>query len=243
MFFRRESGIVMDYREQLISMVKEAENLPKSELEQVPGTDMWVKKGSVAKLFSSVKEDIKDESEEYYNAKAYEIFAANKDNIAKLERFNKNLESINANYEKLSKQLAKLQGKIESVDKDKLDKIMSDIREYAENRDILTGFIVDLARNEINANFVKAINEQMESIRNAFLTSPRGTEIGYGDNGLSILAGDKPEYDSLIGLLRLMNTIDSNERIVSVDGIMCVSASKVEEAKELLSLLGMPFKN
>lgn len=225
----------MDYREQLISMVKEAENLPKSELEQVPGTDMWVKKGSVAKLFSSVKEDIKDESEEYYNAKAYEIFAANKDNIAKLERFNKNLESINANYEKLSKQLAKLQGKIESVDKDKLDKIMSDIREYAENRDILTGFIVDLARNEINANFVKAINEQMESIRNAFLTSPRGTEIGYGDNGLSILAGDKPEYDSLIGLLRLMNTIDSNERIVSVDGIMCVSASKVEEAKELLS--------
>lgn len=225
----------MDYKEQLISMVKEAENLPKSELEQVPGTDLWVKKGEVAKLFSSVQEEIKDESEEYYNAKAYEIYKANEDNIAKFERFNKNLDSINANYEKLSKQLAKLQGKVDAVDKEKLDKIMHDIREYAENRDILTNIIVDLVKNEINANFVKAINEQMEDIRNSFLTSPRGTEIGYGDNGLSILASDKPEYDSLIGLLRLMNTIDTNEKIVSVDGVMCVNASKVEEARKLLS--------
>lgn len=225
----------MDYKEQLISMIKAAANLPKSELEQVPGTDLWVKKGEVAKLFSSVKEDIKDESEEYYNAKAYEIYKANEDNIAKFERFNKNLDSINANYEKLSKQLAKLQGKVDAVDKEKLDKIMHDIREYAENRDILTNTIIDLVKNEINANFVKAINEQMEDIRNSFLTSPRGTEIGYGDNGLSILASDKPEYDSLIGLLRLMNTIDTNEKIVSVDGVMCVNSSQVEEAKKLLS--------
>lgn len=225
----------MDYKEQLISMVKAAANLPKSELEQVPGTDLWVKRGEVAKLFSSIQEEIKDESEEYYNAKAYEIYKANEDNIAKFERFNKNLDSINANYEKLSKQLAKLQGKVDAVDKEKLDKIMHDIREYAENRDILTNIIVDLVKNEINANFVKAINEQMEDIRNSFLTSPRGTEIGYGDNGLSILASDKPEYDSLIGLLRLMNTIDTNEKIVSVDGVMCVNASKVEEARKLLS--------
>jgi len=225
----------MDYKEQLKSLLKEAENLTESELEQVPGTDLWVKKGEVAKLFSSVEQEIKEEQEQYYNTKANEILTTNQDKIAKLERFNKNLDNINANYEKLTQQLAKLQGKVESIDSERLDKITHDVREYAENRDILIGFIADLAKNEINANFVEAIKEQMDRIRNDFLISPKGTKIGYGDNGLSILASDKPEYDSLIGLLRLMNTMDTKKRIVAVDGIICVNESQVEDAKRLLS--------
>jgi len=125
----------MDYKEQLKSLLKEAENLTESELEQVPGTDLWVKKGEVAKLFSSVEQEIKEEQEQYYNTKANEILTTNQDKIAKLERFNKNLDNINANYEKLTQQLAKLQGKVESIDSERLDKITHDVREYAENRD------------------------------------------------------------------------------------------------------------
>lgn len=225
----------MDYRETLMEMVREARNLPREELEPVPGTNpvIMVKKGRVAELFSSVQNDIELESEEYYNAKAAEIALANKDAMERLRKVSENLTTINTNYDKLTNQLLELQ-KRGTTDKESLDKLIKDIGDYADYKVRATNIIIDI-KNEVNANFVSAIREQMEDIRNSFLTSPRGTEVGYGDNGLSILASDKPEYDSLIGLLRLMNEINQDEEIVNVDGIMCVNKSQVEKAHELLA--------
>lgn len=225
----------MDYRETLMEMVREARNLPREELEPVPGTNpvIMVKKGRVAELFSSVQNDIELESEEYYNAKAAEIALANKDAMERLRKVSENLTTINTNYDKLTNQLLELQ-KRGTTDKESLDKLIKDIGDYADYKVRATNIIIDI-KNEVNANFVSAIREQMDGIRNSFLTSPRGTEVGYGDNGLSILASDKPEYDSLIGLLRLMNEINQDEEIVNVDGIMCVNKSQVEKAHELLS--------
>ncbi len=248
----------MNYRTQLINMVNEARNLPASELDLVPGTSIYVKKGRVKEfesnayfyckeinndmvdeasyledVYKAIERAISLEAEEYYNAKATEIALANKDNVDKLDNLNASLINISANYEKLSKQFMELQNKAGSLDKDRFNKVTDDLKKYAENRDHLYNKIIEI-KNDVNANFVSAIKEQMEDIRNTFLTSPRGTEIGYGTNGLSILASDKPEYDSLIALLRLMNEVNNDEKIVAVNGVMCVNESQVGKAKELL---------
>lgn len=249
----------MDYRTQLINMVNEARNLPESELDLVPGTRIYVKKGRVKEfesnayfyyketdeqnlfseqtyledVYKAIEEAISQEVQEYSNAKAAEIVLANQDAIERLRKVSENLATINTNYEKLSNQLLEIQ-KRGTVDTESLDKITQDIRNYAEYKVRATNVVANI-KNEVNNNFVNAIKEQMEDIRNSFLTSPRGTEVGYGINGLSILASDKLEYDSLIGLLRLMNEINPLEEIVNVDGLMCVNKSQVPKAQELLA--------
>ena len=120
----------MNYRTQLINMVNEARNLPASELDLVPGTSIYVKKGRVKEfesnayfyckeinndmvdeasyledVYKAIERAISLEAEEYYNAKATEIALANKDNVDKLDNLNASLINISANYEKLSKQV------------------------------------------------------------------------------------------------------------------------------------------
>jgi len=248
----------------LLEIIKEAKNLPESELEVIPGTSIKVKKGKVKEfdvnayfyfeheynmninenidyitdVYNMLEQEVKEENNEYYISKAYDIDSVNKDNIKRLDALNKSLETINANYIKLSKSANDLRNRLSDEDyslwKDKFDKINNDISELAQNRSIIHKAIVSI-KNDVNEKLVNSIKEQMALIEDNFKNTLYGTSVGYALNGESVLASDLEEYNCLISIIKLLNEVTENEKIVSCYGAICVNERQLEETKKLFN--------
>lgn len=248
----------------LLDIIKEAKNLPESELEIVPGSKVSVKKGRakefdvnayyyfehehnvsitdnmdyVTDVYQMLEQEVLDEKNEYYQSKAYDIFSVNREDIARLDALNKSLESIKSNYEKLSSASISLQNKLSGTDyalwKEKFDKINTDINELAYNKSIIESEILNIKKN-VNENFIKAIHEQMALIESNFRNTRNGTNVSYAINGESILTSDLEEYNSLIGLLKIMNSINEQDKIISYNGVICINEYQLSDVEVLFN--------
>ena len=257
----------MDYelvKSTLLEIIKEAKNLPENELEVVPGTNIKVKKGKtkifdvysynyfeyinnafidnnidyVTEIYNMLEKEVREENEEYFNSKAYGIYADNKEMINKLEILNKSLKVVNEDFVRLSNTAANLRNNVSALDyvkwKDKFESINKDIVDFANSRDLLVQEIVSI-KNKVNTKFIKYIQEQMDLIEENFKNTLYGTEIAYALNGESVLASDLEEYNSLIQLLKIINSVNESEAIIAYQGVVCINEEQIEEVTKLFN--------
>lgn len=248
----------------LLDIIKEAKNLPESELEIVPGSKVFVKKGRakefdvnayyyfehehnvfitdnmdyVTDVYQMLEQEVLDDNNDYYQSQAYDIFNVNREDITRLDALNKSLETIKSNYEKLSSASISLQNKLSETDytlwKEKFDKINTDINELAYNKNIIEHEILNI-KKKVNENFIKTIHEQMALIESNFRNTRNGTNVSYAINGESILTSDLEEYNSLIGLLKIISSVNEQDKIISYQGVICINENQLSDVEVLFN--------
>lgn len=248
-------------KETLLEIIEEAKNLEEKDLEIIPGTDIKVKKGRVDEfkayarfyyqlsnhldtignedylniVFESLKEEIAKEKEVAQEEKRKALYTANKDEI---NRFNALQNSLNTNrqdqdrYRKLLDELSKKDITDPKIWQEitNLQKTLATLR---ENENILKNAMIEI-KNKVNSEVKKVVEEEMATLRNAYLKAKRGTVPGFGLDGASILASNKETYDNLYILLKIIENVNEKDPIVCINNTLCVNPHQEDAVKELL---------
>lgn len=249
----------------LVEIIREAQNLPSNELETINGTDVAVKRGRsdefkayarlyveiahnvkvengfdyVTRAFNDLANEIKEDENEFYISKAEEFYNSNFSNVEKFNQAQKTLYTISRNNLNLQKRFQELQTNMQkqvltSEQLTQFDSISSDIRDFSNGMGHLRTTLMDL-RKQINANFVDAATNQLETLRNNYANTANSITAAYSSDGKSILASDKEEYDNILKLIEITKRINENEPLIIVNDTICVNVSQEQEVKDLLA--------
>lgn len=248
----------------LLEMIKEAKNLPSNELVKIPNTNIFVKKGRekefdvnayyyfeyihnqkitentdyITDIYNTLNNEVLEENNEYNLSEAYSLYHTNETNIEHLNALNKSLETVNSNYQKLSSNLDELKNRLQGEDyeiwKEKFNKITDDIKTLGNNKNLIEIAIKNI-KKEVNTNFLNSIQEAMANIERNFRNTKVGTSVSYALNGESVLSSDLEEYNSLIGLLKIMNSVDENKKIISYEGVICINEDQLNDTEILFN--------
>lgn len=260
-------------KETLLDIIEEARNLDENELEIIPGTDIKVKIGRVDEfkayarfyyqivnhiptvgnedylniVFDSLEEEITQDRKMAQEEKKEALYTANKDEI---DRFNALQNSLNTNrqdqdrYRKLLEELSKKDITDTRIWQE-ITNLQNTLSTLRENENILKNAMIEI-KNKVNSEVKKVVEEEMATLRNAYLNAKRGTATGFGLDGASILAKDKEAYDNLYILLKIIENVNEKDPIICINNTLCVNPHQEDAVKELLpkiDLLHMASKN
>ena len=260
-------------KETLLDIIEEARNLDENELEIIPGTDIKVKIGRVDEfkayarfyyqivnhiptvgnedylniVFDSLEEEITQDRKMAQEEKKEALYTANKDEI---DRFNALQNSLNTNrqdqdrYRKLLEELSKKDITDTRIWQE-ITNLQNTLSTLRENENILKNAMIEI-KNNVNSEVKKVVEEEMATLRNAYLNAKRGTATGFGLDGASILAKDKEAYDNLYILLKIIENVNEKDPIICINNTLCVNPHQEDAVKELLpkiDLLHMASKN
>ena len=260
-------------KETLLDIIEEARNLDENELEVIPGTDIKVKIGRVDEfkayarfyyqivnhiptvgnedylniVFDSLEEEITQDRKMAQEEKKEALYTANKDEI---DRFNALQNSLNTNrqdqdrYRKLLEELSKKDITDTRIWQE-ITNLQNTLSTLRENENILKNAMIEI-KNKVNSEVKKVVEEEMATLRNAYLNAKRGTATGFGLDGASILAKDKEAYDNLYILLKIIENVNEKDPIICINNTLCVNPHQEDAVKELLpkiDLLHMASKN
>lgn len=260
-------------KETLLDIIEEARNLDENELEIIPGTDIKVKIGRVDEfkayarfyyqivnhiptvgnedylniVFDSLEEEITQDRKMAQEEKKEALYTANKDEI---DRFNALQNSLNTNrqdqdrYRKLLEELSKKDITDTRIWQE-ITNLQNTLSTLRENENILKNAMIEI-KNNVNSEVKKVVEEEMATLRNAYLNAKRGTATGFGLDGASILAKDKEAYDNLYILLKIIENVNEKDPIICINNTLCVNPHQEDAIKELLpkiDLLHMASKN
>ena len=260
-------------KETLLDIIEEARNLDENELEIIPGTDIKVKIGRVDEfkayarfyyqivnhiptvgnedylniVFDSLEEEITQDRKMAQEEKQEALYTANKDEI---DRFNALQNSLNTNrqdqdrYRKLLEELSKKDITDTRIWQE-ITNLQNTLSTLRENENILKNAMIEI-KNNVNSEVKKVVEEEMATLRNAYLNAKRGTATGFGLDGASILAKDKEAYDNLYILLKIIENVNEKDPIICINNTLCVNPHQEDAVKELLpkiDLLHMASKN
>ena len=244
----------------LLEIIKEAENLPESELEVIPGTRIPVKKGRVdefkanARFYYGLKNNVIVNNDDYIKevyyelsdelardegehvlSKAYELYSMNKDELERFNALNKSLAINGEDKEKYRKMLEDLNRRNVADPKtwEEITNLQNSLKTLAENEIIIKNAIAEI-KDKVNNEIKKAVEEEMNFLRESYLNMKSGTSIGFGLDGASILAKDKENYDNLYILLKIIENVNEKDPIIFVDNTLCVNPHQIDAVKELL---------
>lgn len=260
-------------KETLLDIIEEARNLDENELEIIPGTDIKVKIGRVDEfkayarfyyqivnhiptvgnedylniVFDSLEEEITQDRKMAQEEKKEALYTANKEEI---DRFNALQNSLNTNrqdqdrYRKLLEELSKKDITDTRIWQE-ITNLQNTLSTLRENENILKNAMIEI-KNKVNSEVKKVVEEEMATLRNAYLNAKRGTATGFGLDGASILAKDKDTYDNLYILLKIIENVNEKDPIICINNTLCVNPHQEDAVKELLpkiDLLHMASKN
>lgn len=260
-------------KETLLDIIEEARNLDENELEIIPGTDIKVKIGRVDEfkayarfyyqivnhiptvgnedylniVFDSLEEEITQDRKMAQEEKKEALYTANKEEI---DRFNALQNSLNTNrqdqdrYRKLLEELSKKDITDTRIWQE-ITNLQNTLSTLRENENILKNAMIEI-KNKVNSEVKKVVEEEMVTLRNAYLNAKRGTATGFGLDGASILAKDKDTYDNLYILLKIIENVNEKDPIICINNTLCVNPHQEDAVKELLpkiDLLHMSSKN
>ena len=260
-------------KETLLDIIEEARNLDENELEIIPGTDIKVKIGRVDEfkayarfyyqivnhiptvgnedylniVFDSLEEEITQDRKMAQEEKKEALYTANKEEI---DRFNALQNSLNTNrqdqdrYRKLLEELSKKDITDTRIWQE-ITNLQNTLSTLRENENILKNAMIEI-KNKVNSEVKKVVEEEMATLRNAYLNAKRGTATGFGLDGASILAKDKEAYDNLYILLKIIENVNEKDPIICINNTLCVNPHQEDAVKELLpkiDLLHMASKN
>ncbi len=260
-------------KETLLDIIEEARNLDENELEIIPGTDIKVKIGRVDEfkayarfyyqivnhiptvgnedylniVFDSLEEEITQDRKMAQEEKKEALYTANKEEI---DRFNALQNSLNTNrqdqdrYRKLLEELSKKDITDTRIWQE-ITNLQNTLSTLRENENILKNAMIEI-KNKVNSEVKKVVEEEMATLRNAYLNAKRGTATGFGLDGASILAKDKDAYDNLYILLKIIENVNEKDPIICINNTLCVNPHQEDAVKELLpkiDLLHMASKN
>lgn len=260
-------------KDTLLDIIEEARNLDENELEIIPGTDIKVKIGRVDEfkayarfyyqivnhiptvgnedylniVFDSLEEEITQDRKMAQEEKKEALYTANKDEI---DRFNALQNSLNTNrqdqdrYRKLLEELSKKDITDTRIWQE-ITNLQNTLSTLRENENILKNAMIEI-KNKVNSEVKKVVEEEMATLRNAYLNAKRGTATGFGLDGASILAKDKEAYDNLYILLKIIENVNEKDPIICINNTLCVNPHQEDAVKELLpkiDLLHMASKN
>lgn len=260
-------------KETLLDIIEEARNLDENELEIIPGTDIKVKIGRVDEfkayarfyyqivnhiptvgnedylniVFDSLEEEITQDRKMAQEEKKEALYTANKEEI---DRFNALQNSLNTNrqdqdrYRKLLEELSKKDITDTRIWQE-ITNLQNTLSTLRENENILKNAMIEI-KNNVNSEVKKVVEEEMATLRNAYLNAKRGTATGFGLDGASILAKDKEAYDNLYILLKIIENVNEKDPIICINNTLCVNPHQEDAVKELLpkiDLLHMSSKN
>ena len=260
-------------KETLLDIIEEARNLDENELEIIPGTDIKVKIGRVDEfkayarfyyqivnhiptvgnedylniVFDSLEEEITQDRKMAQEEKKEALYTANKEEI---DRFNALQNSLNTNrqdqdrYRKLLEELSKKDITDTRIWQE-ITNLQNTLSTLRENENILKNAMIEI-KNKVNSGVKKVVEEEMATLRNAYLNAKRGTATGFGLDGASILAKDKDAYDNLYILLKIIENVNEKDPIICINNTLCVNPHQEDAVKELLpkiDLLHMASKN
>ena len=248
----------------LLEIIKEAHNLDSNELEKINDTQVYVKKGRVNEflvnayryyeylynvkitdnmdfvtdIYNYINKELKEEENEYYDAKSYEVFQATKDQINKFNALNTTLKSLTSNYNKLvkatnqalkSSDLNQVQSKIEEITKQ--------INETIQNMNKIKKQLINI-KNNINSKVLNLIDEQMLLIQKEYLATTKGTKIAFAKDGSTILDADLEEYNSLYDLKDLLKKVE-NDNLIVISDFICVNKNQENIVQDLISKINI----
>lgn len=275
-------------KEVLIAYIKEAQDLlartnnqtsmpgfgdNTSEMEQIPGTDLWLKKGvyddfahrayvfykdyltennaflapgtkdeTIAKeTYNILSQEIREESNEYYNSKASELIDSNKDLINEYNETSKVLRNINERYAKLLDELNETKEALSKASAERRARLEENIRELEADSQMFLqsqkNVIANLAaiKSKINANFIAAAEEQKAIIERNYLQATRIPNPVYGKNGRPVLDGELKEYDALLDLIDIAKNVNLTNYTELVNDCLCINENQKDEVTELIA--------
>ncbi len=175
-------------------------------------------------------------SNEYFFSLVEEITSANKDLTERFAMLNRSLTTIESQYQMLQAKSDVLsRSNLSDAEfTQKSDELKNELSELASNkmrvvRDILK------TKEEINNRFVETIKDQLELLENNFTNTRNTVKPEWATNGVPVLPNEFEEYEALLKLLKLNNTIDTSQKLVCVKGVFCVPESSLKEVNDLFS--------
>lgn len=254
-------------RNEILSMLREGNNLPSEEVDTLPNTSIKVKKGRIEEFknrarnyFELVNNHILTDAElesidyvgeainlahdeslringEIYRSEIAELFNANSKNVEEINKLNAEFDSINRRYNELIKESAELSTKYAEDHmtlQKKLEPINVELVKIGSRKPHLIASLI-AKRKEVNSNFVKMVQYAMAELERNYTETPKTVEPFWTPNGVAILPSDKEKYEDLIELLRIVNSVNNEEKLVTVNGLVCVNESQETKLKEIFS--------
>ncbi len=246
------------FKSSLLEMIKEAENLPESSLENIPGTRIRVKKGRTdefkanARFYYMLKNNVTVNNDDYLKEVYYDlsdevardeaehIISRAHDlslNQSELER----LDALNKAISENTRKKQEAENKIKSVSNaQELEKITNELKEILENETILKNSIIEI-KNKVNEEVKKIIEEEMNFLKESYLNTSFGTEasiLGAPWN-VTVLKKDEETYKTLFAISKILENVNDQEQIIVVNNVLCVNPSQEEIIKEHLSKLDL----
>ena len=232
------------FKNALLEMMKEAENLPESSLENIPGTRIKVKKGRVddfkanARFYYMLKNNVTINNDDYLKEVYYDLsdemardeaehmmskahdLSLNRSELERLEALNKSLSEI-------SKKKQEAENKIKSVSNaEELEKVTNELKEILENESILKNNIIEI-KNKVNNEVKQIVEEEMNFLKESYLNTAFGTEaavLGAPWN-TTVLKKDEETYKTLFNISKILNAVNDEEPIITVNHVLCVNPS------------------
>lgn len=247
-----------NFKTSLLEMIKEADNLPASEIEGIPGTSILVKKGRtdeftaaaryyyelknnqfaagnfLEEVYQELREELLNEEEEHDISKAYDLYTANESDLTRLGYLNKSLEMNLSDQEKYRKSINDLNSRISDLSvREEIVNLQKTLESLADSELRIKNDIAEI-KDKVNGNVRKAVEEEMQFLKDCYANTRFGTATDFGLDGTSILASDKEVYDNLYILLKIIDNVNEKDPIVAVDSTLCVNPHQIDAVRELL---------
>lgn len=239
----------------LEDIILEAESLPESELETIPGTTVKVKRGRVKEFdvnaytyyehtynqfitenvtpyMSIVYNDIRFSlNDEYYASKLFELNSAQKSDMTEFLDLESKMTDLRARY--LSK-TDNLMSVFSVVDKEQFNAAMKEMSDILDEFNSLVVKSEEI-RTRINNKLIVEINSELRRLEEDYLKYPNEESVvGLGSNA-TIRAKDQEEYNALYLISQMLELANKKEvsKLVAIDGIMFISEEKKDEFTKL----------
>lgn len=247
----------------LLEIIKEAENLPESELELVPGTRFKVKKGRVDEFKANARfyyqltnnQEINNdqylsdvyyelslarEQKEYVFSQAFDLYNLGKDELDRLARLNEALNKQKQELEeaKRKEETLKRESETNTDLRTEANRAQAERQELENTITNLNNLILETTielKNKINDEVKKITVEEMAFLRNQITTVNKSATTSWGLDGHNILKKDEEYYNNLWFLSNILDNVKDNLPLINVGNAIWVNPEQLASAQELVS--------
>ena len=211
-------------KETLLYLIKEAENLPESEIELIPGTRIPVRKGKVDEfkanarfyyqtkynveitnddylkdVYYELSDELAQEQAEYIIDKSYDLYQMGSKDLTYIADLNRNLKRNKESQEKYQRQLEELDQRSISdpslkVRRTELVETINELKTIETNLKNMLGDAILNLKNKINAAVKKNTEQEMAFIRDSVTKMPKGTKTTYSPLDDNLILEKDAEY-------------------------------------------------
>ena len=244
---------IEEFKNSLLDIIKEAANLPGSDIEMLPHTSLPIKKGRLdefkanARFYYQLKNNQAVISDDYIpkvyeelsrelviNEKKQSVSSSKSNSLTRLEVLQKTWKLNRRDYEKYQKALTELKRKDEANPRiwKEITSLQDSLQTLATNELRIKNAIAQW-KDKINNETRMAIEKRMELIKSRY--DPTSHEKDFGLDGSPVLSMDKEEYDNLYLLHKIIENVNEKDPLIGIANILCVNPNQVASATELLT--------